>query len=58
MVENRYWIYAKRSEEEWSDWCNVGSLETAYKHAENIRRLGFKAKIRDKWDKKTILSDK
>ena len=58
MSNNRYAVYAKRrGKKNWSDWCKAPKLETAMKHCENIRRLGFKAKIYNISSKKVILED-
>ena len=57
-MKNIYAIYAMRADEKiWSDWCQVSKLETAMKHCENIRRLGFKAKIYNISSKEVILED-
>ena len=58
MCENIYAIYAKReSDEYWTDWCQVSDLSRAFEHADNIRRLGFNAKINDRHERKVILKD-
>ena len=58
MSGNRYAVYAKRrGKKNWSDWCKAPTLETAMKHCENIRRLGFKAKIYNISSKEVILED-
>ena len=58
MSNNRYAVYAKRrGKKNWSDWCKAPKLETAMKHCENIRRLGFKAKIYNISSKEVILED-
>jgi hypothetical protein len=53
-----YAIYARRADEKnWSSWCQVGDIDKAFGHAENIRRAGYKAKIYSFVEKKTILED-
>ena len=57
-MKNIYVVYARRADEKnWSDWCRAQELETAMKHCENIRRLGFKAKIYNISSKEVILED-
>jgi hypothetical protein len=58
MCENIYAIYAKReSDEYWTDWCQVANIDRAMEHVENIRRVGFKAKIYSFAENKVILKD-
>ena len=58
MKKDTYAIYAKRYDEKnWSSWCQVPSLDRAMEHAENIRRVGFKAKIYSFAENKAILED-
>ena len=55
---NRYAVYAKRTDEKnFSDWTRVATEEKAFKHAENVRELGFKARIYDSREKMVILKD-
>lgn len=58
MTENRYYIYAKRpNENKWSAWCQSATLERTLYHCDNIREAGFLAKVCDMAHKKDILKD-
>ena len=57
-MKNIYAIYARRADEKnWSAWCQVANIDRAMEHAENIRRVGFKAKIYSFAENKAILED-
>ena len=58
MSYNRYAVYARRKDEKnWSDWCRAHELEIAMNRCENIRKLGYKAKIYNIESKEIILED-
>lgn len=58
MSGNRYAVYARRQDKKnWSDWCKVKTLDRAEEHFEKVRELGFKSKIYDTKEKKTIKKD-
>lgn len=58
MTENRYYIYAKRpNENKWSAWCQSATIKRALYYCENIRQAGFLAKVCDTVQKKVILKD-
>lgn len=58
MSYNRYAVYARRQDEKnWSDWCRAPELEIAMNRCENIRKLGYKAKIYNIESKEIILED-
>ena len=58
MSGNRYAVYARRKDEKnWSDWCRESELEIAMNRCDNIRKLGYKAKIYNIESKEIILED-
>lgn len=50
----RYFIYAKRKGEEWSNWMQTDILENAIKQYKIISGLGFCSKIWDRSEKREI----
>ena len=57
-IECPYAVYARRKyEKNWSGWCRVPELEIAIKYCDNIRKLGYKAKIYNFASKEIILED-
>jgi hypothetical protein len=58
MIENIYYIYAKRpSESTWSAWSQSQTVERALYHCEKIRQAGFLAKVCDIVHKKAMVKD-
>lgn len=55
----RYFIYARRNrDEKWTDWSQEDDIEKAMIHVENIRSLGFLAKMYNREEKEVVISDR
>lgn len=58
MSKRRYWIYARRiGEKNWSEWCQVETLDAAESQCEIVRGLGYKAKVYDGKKKDSVIED-
>lgn len=58
MIENTYYVYAKRkTEKNWSSWAQTKTLEAAEFHCDKIREAGFLAKVYDRNKEEVIIQD-
>ena len=59
IYTKRYFIYAKRTEnEKWTDWAQTDDIKRAVFHINNIRNIGFYAKLIDQQTKEVLINDR
>jgi hypothetical protein len=52
----RYFVYAKRKGEKWSDWSQSNRLEDAIKQSDAIKQFGWFSRIWDR-ERKEVLEN-
>ena len=54
----RYYIYARREDcKNWTDWTQTNDVDVAMKQVENIRGVGFWAKLKDRELNEVLIED-